>query len=150
MSDAYKRIKKQNKRGNKGKPTDLIMCLSLEFFEKKNKDLPKVLKHLALCPGGLTNNDLIRIMPNWAKYVPILIKKSFIVEKPRINKEDPTVKKTNKTNKRQKIYQIDRSLSILILDSMDQEEINEYDKKIVQIIVDSSSKYRISINSVFL
>ena len=140
MSDAYNQIKKQKNSGSKGLSTDLIMRLSLKFFEKKSKDLPIVLKHLALWPGGLTNEDLVKIMPRWKEYVPILIKKSFIIEKPRARKESQPLNKSHKNNKRQKIYQIDKSLSGLILESMNKEEVVDFDRKIVQLIVNKSSK----------
>ena len=82
-------------------------------------------------------------MEDWDRNVEVLIQKSFIIEKTLNKKEDQNPNKSNKShkiNKRKKVYQIDKSLSRLILESMNEEEVADYDYKIMQLIVNSSSK----------
>ncbi|CAI2383139.1 unnamed protein product [Moneuplotes crassus] len=147
MLDIYKKISEiQSRSGRKGNSNISMMLaiqMSLEYLESESPEIIQVLRHLSLCPSGLSDHHIKAICKDWSRWVDLLKDRSLITEKEVFNEDYRT--KTRKIFRRSsyegesttKLYCIDPSLAKFIEDSIAPSKKLDYDEKVAGFMVNT-------------
>jgi len=58
----------------------LAIQMSLEFIESESPEIINVLRHLCLCPSGLSDHHIKAIWKDWNKWLDLLKDRSLVNE----------------------------------------------------------------------